>query len=169
MTIVYTKDTDWHLLISKLEVQAASSAIEVDLLNSTIKQSIPRDWLPTIFMAYEEPLPIVSVVNERGFDSSNQCVDGWIALIREKLYSNPSVEDIFVSIEDSDVDVWAVIPERDIVILDQLADIEWELLERLVSGEHPVLLIDFHIIYRCGRNTEDLAPTRAIRLPRQVQ
>jgi hypothetical protein len=169
MTKVDTRDADWHLLISKLEVEAASSAIEIDLLNSAIKQSIPRDWLPIVFKAHEEILPVISVVNERGFDSSDQCVDGWIALIREELYSNRSVEDIFVSIEDNNVDVWVVIPERDLAALDQLADIEWELLEMFVSGEHPVFLIDFHIIYRCGRNVEDLAPTRAIRLPRQVQ
>jgi len=168
MTRVDTRDADWHLLISKLEVEATSSAIKVDLLNSAIKQSIPRDWLPIIFMAHEEILPVIGVANRMGFDSSNQCVDGWLSLVREELYSNPLVEDIFVSIEDSNVDVWVVIPERDLAALDQLADIEWKLLEMFVSGEHPVFLIDFHVIYRCGRNIGDLVPTMAVRLPRQV-
>lgn len=166
MAIVYTKERDWYLLGSKLQVEAMSSAIEVDVLNSSVQQSIPKDWLPIIFMAYEEPLPVISVDNKIGFDSSDQCADGWLSRIREELYSIPSVEDIFVSIEDSDVDVWVVIPERDMAVLDQLADIEWRILEMLVSGEHPAFLIDFHIIYRSGRNVEDLAPTRAFRLPR---
>lgn len=168
MTIADTIDTDWYLLVSKLEVKAVSSAIKVDLLNSATKQSIPRDWLPIVFGGYEEPLLVISVGNKRGFDSSNQCVDGWISRIREELYANPSVEDIFISIEDNNVDVWVVIPERDIAVLDQLADIEWKLLEMFVSGEHPVFLMDFHVIYRCGRNLGELAPTRAIRLLRQV-
>jgi len=166
MTMVDTKDTDWDLLVSNLGVRAVPPDIEVDILNSVIKQSVARDWLPTIFTGYEEPLPLKSVDNTRCPDISNQCVDGWIALIREELYANPSVEDIFISIEDNSVDVWVVIPERDIAVLDQLADIEWKLLEMFVSGEHPVFLADFHVIYRCGRNIEDLAPTRAIRLPR---
>ena len=163
MTIVDTKDTDWDLLVSKLEIK---TTVEVDVLSSSIKQSIPKDW-PIIF-GYEKPLPLESVYNRRGFDSSNQCVDGWIALVREALFSIPLVEHIFVSIEDSGVDVWVVIPERDLAILHQIVEAEGELFDTLVSGETPPFLIDFHIIYRCGRDIENLAPTRAIRLPRQV-
>ena len=168
MTIVTTKDTDWYLSVSKMEVKAVASAIQVDLFNSVTKQSLPRDW-PTIIMVCEEPLPVISVDNRKGFDSSNQCADGWIALIGEELYSIPSVEDIFVSIEGSDVDIWVVIPERDLATLHQIVEMEWELIKPFVSGENPAFLVDFHIIYRCGRNIQDLAPTRAIRLPRQVQ
>ena len=166
MTIADTIDTDWYLIASKLEVKAVSSVIEVDLLNSAIKQYIPRGWLPIVLGGYEEPLPVISVDNKRCFDSSNQCVDGWISRIREELYANPSVEDIFVSIEDSYVDVWVVIPERDLVILHQIVEKEGELFKTLVSGENPAFFMDFHIIYRHGRNIEELAPTKAIRLPR---
>ncbi len=169
MMTVATKDTDWYLSVSKIEVKAVSSAIEVDLLNSATKQSIPKDWLPIIFMEYEESPPVIIVNNKGGFDSSDQDVNGWISLIRKGLYSIPSVEDIFVSIEGSDVDVWVVIPERDLAILHQIVEMEWELIKPFVSGENPAFLVDFHIIYRCGRNIEDLAPTRAIRLLRQVQ
>jgi len=101
-----------------------------------------------------------------GSDFSNQYVDSWLSLIREHLYSNPCVEDIFVNIEGGDVDVWVVIPERDLTILDQIVEKEGELFEMLVSGESPPFLVDFHIIYRRGRKIEELAPTKAIRLPR---
>ena len=168
MTVLDTKETDWYLLASELGAEAIYSGIEIDIINSAIKQSMPRGWLPTIFTAYQ-PLPLESVDNRRGFDSSNQYVDGWLARIREELYSNPTVEDIFVNIEDNDVDIWVVIPERDLGILDQIVEAEGKLFDTLVSGESPPFLIDFHIIYRCGRNIEDLAPTRAIRLPRQVE
>ena len=141
--------------------------IEVEIVNSG-EQAVARHWPPTILMGYEEPLPLKSVDNKGGFDSSNQHVNGWLSLVKEQLYSNPSVEDIFVSIEGSDVDVWVVIPEHDLAILHQIVEAEGELFDTLVSGESPPFLIEFHIIYRCGRNLEDLAPTRAIRLPRQV-
>ena len=166
MTLLDTKETDWYLLISKLEVEAVSSAIEVDILHSSMKQHIPKDWVPIVFTGYETPLSLESVDNRRGFDSSDQNLNGWLSLIREQLYSNSSVEDIFVSIEDSDVDVWVVIPKRDISIIRQLVEIEGRMLEMLVSGEHPAFLIDFHVIYRCGRNIEELVSNRAIRLPR---
>ncbi len=166
MTIVNTKDRDWYSLGSQLPVKAIVSPTPLDVLNSSLKRPISSDWLPAVFMAEEELLPVIRVDNEGTFDSSNQCVNGWLSLIKNELYRHPAVEDIFVSIEGSDVDVWVVIPERDLAALDQLANIEWKMLNMFVSGEHPAFLIDFHIIYRCGRNVEDLAPTRAIRLPR---
>ncbi len=168
MTIVHTKDRDWYLLGSKLQVKAMASPTQLDVLNSSVKQSIPRDWLPVVFMAEEEPLPVISVDNERSFDSSNQNVNGWLSLIREGLYSIPSVEDIFVSIEGNGVDVWVVIPERDLAILHEIVEKEGELFDTLVSGENSPFLMDFHIIYRRGRNIDDLVPrhSKSIRLPR---
>lgn len=164
MTTITTKDIRWYPQVSKAKL--ISYNIEVDILNTAIKRSVSRKWVPTTSVVYEEPLPIISVDNKRSFDSSDQCADGWIALIREELYANPSVEDIFVSIEDNNVDVWVVIPKRDISVLRQLVEGEGRIVEMLVSGKHPAFLIDFHIVYRSGRNLEELAPTRAIRLPR---
>jgi len=130
---------------------------KVETLSSVAKQSVASDWLPIAFTVYEEPLQMISINNE---------VNGWLTLIREELYSNPSVEDIFVDIEDDDVDVWVVIPEHDLAILHQIVEVEGELFDTLVSGESPPFLVDFHIIYRRGRKIEELAPTKAIRLPR---
>ncbi len=136
----------------------------VDVLNSSVKKSTPIDWLPV--MACEELSPIISTDSKIDFDFSNQLVNGWLSLIRKELYAIPSVEDIFVSIEGSDVDVWVVIPERDLAILHEIVEREGKLFETLFSGENPPFLIDFHIIYRCGCNIEELAPTKAISLPR---
>ena len=146
MTEIATIDMNWSFLMS---VQGTKTAFPVTIVD-------------------EEALPTISADNLRSLDSSDQYVNGWISRIREGLYSVSLVEDIFVSIEDNNVDVWVVIPERDLAALDQLANIEWKMLKMFVSGEHPAFLIDFHIIYRCGRNVEELAPTRAIRLPREV-
>jgi len=166
MTMVNTRETNWYLLASRLWVQLVSSCIEVDIRNSAVKKSIPKDWLPLVFTACETPLLLAREDNRKGFDSSSQSINGWLSLVKERLYSNPAVEDIFVDIEDDDVDVWVVIPKRDLDILHRIIEVEGDLFDTLVSGENPPFLIDFHIIYRCGRNLEELAPTRAIRLPR---
>ncbi len=136
-------------------VKAISSTIEVDILDSSIKQPVPRDWVP-----------MICIDNKREFDYSDQDINGWLSLIKRELYANPLVEDIFVSIEGRDVDIWVVIQERNLAVLHQIVGKEGELFKTLVSGESPPFLIDFHIIYRCGRNVEELAPTKAIRLPR---
>ncbi len=159
MTRVNTKDTDWYLHRSQLEAKDIAFAIEVDISDSSVKESIPKDW-PLV--------PTVSVENSRRYDSSDQSVNGWITRVREKLYSNTAVEDIFVKIEDNDIDVWVVTSKREIGVLRQIVEKEDELLKTLVSGDNPALFIDFHVIYRCGRNIEELVPTRAIRIQRGV-
>ena len=140
---------------------ADTGQIEMDTLNSLTKESAARDWRPIVFPEYEELEP------PKSLDTFSH-VDGWLALIKNELYSIPAVEDIFVSIEGSDVDVWVLIPERDLATLHQIVEIEWKLLGVLNLGENPPFLVDFHVIYRYGRSLEDLAPTRAIRLPREV-
>ena len=139
--------------------------IETNILDSVNKQSDYR-CLTAVFTEYEEPLTVSKVDSTGLFDFTNQNVNGWISLIKKTLFANPSVEDIFVSIEESDVDMWVVIAKRDLSVLSQLVEKEGHIIEILVSGENPALLIDFHVIYRCGRNIEDLVSNRAIRLPK---
>lgn len=136
-----------------------------DMLDSENKQSGYR-CLTVVFAGYEEPLTVNNFDSTGQFEFTNQSVNGWIALIKKRLFANPSVEDIFVTIEKSDVDVWVVIAERDLSVLGQLVEKEEQIIETLVSGENPALLIDFHVIYRCGRNIEDLVSNRAIQLPK---
>jgi len=139
--------------------------IETNILDSVNKQSGYR-CLTAVFTEYEEQLTESKVDSTGLVDFTDQNVNGWIALIKKRLFGNPSVEDIFVSIEGSDVDVWVVIPKRDLSVLSQIVEEEEQIIEMLVSGENPALLIDFHVIYRCGRNIEDLVSNRAIRLPK---
>lgn len=168
MILVNTKERNWHSSRPDLELKIVHSGIEQGAFNVRVEEYTPRVWPAIALAGYKESLTLVSEENKGGFDFSDQCVDGWLALIRKELYANPSVEDIFISIEDSDVDVWVVLPKRDLAILRQLASIEWKMLKIFVSGEHPPFLIDFHVVYRCGRNADDLVPTKTIRLPRQV-
>lgn len=136
----------------------------VDVLYTSVKQPIPRDWVPV--MACEELSPIISTDSRIGFDFPNQNINGWLSLVRKELYSNPAVEGIFVTIEDNEVDIWVVIPEHDLAILHQIVEREGKLFETLFYGENPPFLVDFHIIYRRGRSLKELAPTKAISLLR---
>ena len=144
---------------------ANTKGIGTDILDSVNKQSGYR-YLISVLTEYEKPLTESKVDSTGLFDLTTQSVNGWIALIRKRLFGNPSVEDIFVSIEGSDVDVWVIIPKRDLSLLSQIVEKEEQIIETLVSGENPALLIDFHVIYRCGRNIEDLVSNRAIQLPK---
>ena len=160
MTMVNTLEREWLLLIL---TPATLSVTKADTMDSAIKESAPIHWEPN-FVTHEEPSALASVHSKT--DSSNQLVNGWLSLLGDKLYLIRSVEDIFFTIEGNNVDVWVVIPQRDLDVLHQIVESEWELAKILVTGENPPFLVDFHVIYRYDRNVQDLAPTRAIRLPR---
>ena len=113
---------------------ANTEQIEINIIDSVIKQS-GYICLPTVYTEYEEPLTASKV--------DNTSVNGWISLIKKNLFANPSVDDIFVSIEGSEVDVWVVIAKRDLSVLSQLVEKEEQVIEILVSGENPALLIDY--------------------------
>jgi len=111
----------------------------------------------------------VVVRNEnRSMDASDQQVDGWLSQIREVFYSEPMVESVFVGIQESEVDVWIVIPNRDINVVRHIAERQNLIMTAFSHVEHPVFFIDFHVVYRAGRNEEQLIPQRTIRLPRQA-
>ena len=136
------------------------------LLNSGVRQT----------PSSQSPLHILGV---RGYSSgatvsqgssdtvpSDQTVNGWIAYVREEFYSVPEVEAIYVTIEENDVDIWLLIPNRDIGLVRRLAEREMELLNRFATLERPLFLFEFHIVYRCGALESQFVPQRAIRLPR---
>ena len=97
---------------------------------------------------------------------SDQSKDGWVAHIREEFYSVPEVEAIYVAIDENNIDIWLLIPNRDICVVRQLAEIEMKILERFISLEQPLFLLDFHVVYRCGADESQFVPQRAIRLRR---
>ncbi len=111
----------------------------------------------------------VVVWNEnRGTDASDQQVDGWLSKIREAFYSEPMVESVFVGIQENEVDIWIVIPNRDINVVRHIAERQNLIMTAFSHVEHPVFFIDFHVVYRAGRSEEQLIPQRTIRLLRQA-
>jgi len=172
MVTFNTKDIGWSIRESHLGAKTIylyyTGTVEIDISVSSLRESSLKDWSPTLFMWHEELLPAEDVKNREKFELTDQGINGWMSRIRDELYSISMVENIFVTIEDNDINVWVVIPRRDITVLRQIVEKEDELLKVLVSGDNPALFIDFHVIYRCDRDMEKLAPTRAISLPKEV-
>lgn len=129
--------------------------------------SVTRFLKPQTPIAWEmQPATTASNVEDSAY--SDQSVNGWISQIRDALYSIPSVESIYVSIQGEEVDIWVVIPKRDIGIVRQIAECQGRFLKMLALDEHSPFVVDFHVVYREGRSEEDLLPTRAFCVPRQV-
>lgn len=105
-------------------------------------------------------------VSQKSVDTalSDQSKDGWIAYIGEEFYSVPEVESIYVTIEESYIDIWLVIPDRDIKLLRRIAEREIGVMERLAAIELPLFFLEFHVVYRHGADETQFVPDRAIRL-----
>ena len=110
----------------------------------------------------------VTVFDTEGTVHSDQSANGWISRIRDDLYSISSMESIYISIEGEEVDIWVIIPKRDIGIVRQIAECQGRFLKMLTLDAHSPFSLDFHVVYREGRSEGDLLPTRAFCIPRQV-
>ena len=91
----------------------------------------------------------------------------WLSKIRTEVYKHKEVEALYVSIgEEGLVDYWIVIPQRDITLVRTLVECQQKDIVALFVREHGApFQLDFHIIYREGREVENLVPSDAIEIP----
>lgn len=167
MRLIDSEQTKWDVAISPLDIANTLPVRQLDILYPDMRDPRTQAWRPVVFSECRSELAIIGD-SKSDIDSSDQHVDGWIARIREEFYSNPSVESIFVTIEDGNVDVWVVIPKRDIHVVRRISEGEGRILRMFAAAEHPVFFLDFHVVYRADRSEKDLIPTGAIQLPRQM-
>lgn len=106
--------------------------------------------------------------SDRSTVVSDQQKDGWISYIQEVIYSISDVENIYVEIAGNEVDVWVIIPKRDIAVVRQIVESEGEIVRTFASVEDPAFLLDFHVVYRNGRDESLFVPELAIRLPKTL-
>lgn len=95
---------------------------------------------------------------------SDSQTDSWLHRISESVYANPAVEALFVSKGEEAVrDYWVVIPERDIALVRKLINDQKEkVLSLFAQTENVPFQLDFHIVYRNGRDIKELIPSKAI-------
>ena len=96
----------------------------------------------------------------------DQTANGWIAYVREGFYAFPQVESIYYTIDDTDIDIWLIIPTRDFSLLRRLVDLEMRILGIFSSADLSLYRFEFHILYRNNSNENQLVPKRALRLPK---
>jgi len=100
-------------------------------------------------------------------DIANSQDAGWMAKIRQETYKNPKVESLYTTLDDeARVDYWIVIPHRDIELVRELIkDQQKHVIDLFAGTDHPPFQLDFHIVYREGRDARDLVPDKAIEIP----
>lgn len=96
----------------------------------------------------------------------DQNANGWIAYVREQFYAIPQVESIYYTIDDTDVDIWLIIPARDFNLLCRLVDLGIGILDIFSIADLSLYRFEFHILYRNSFNDNQIVPKRALRLPK---
>lgn len=95
---------------------------------------------------------------------SDQEINGWIGYIKEYLYTFKQVESVFYQIDKENIDIWIIIPDRNIALLRDLIDAEMNMLDRFDVEGKSLYVFEFHIIYRCGVDEINVTPQGAIRV-----
>lgn len=96
--------------------------------------------------------------------ANSQKPNGWAGWAREALYGFKEVESVYYTIDNELIDVWVVIPERELSLLRQIIDVEMKFLDKFDAEKRSRRTFDFHIIYRSGAPESSLIPSGAVRL-----
>lgn len=89
--------------------------------------------------------------------------DARIRLLGDRLFAIRDVESLHLSRSETTIDVWVVIPKRDIDAVRRIAETERELMSHFISHQSDHLLyFDFHTVYRESNRVEELVPPEAI-------
>lgn len=98
---------------------------------------------------------------------SDSQTSSWLNRISQIVYANSSVEALFVSKGEEAVrDYWIIIPERDIALVRELVRDQEKVLSLFAQAENAPFQLDFHIVYRNGRELKELLPSKAISVPK---
>lgn len=136
------------------------------LLGTDVTRTTPTFWVPIVIDSCQHGVGSIATQENSDHMTSDQTVNGWIAYIKEEFYSVPKIESIYFTIDEKNVDIWLVIPDRDFDLVRQLVDCEMQIMSKFAARERTVFLLEFHIVYRCGVDEGRFIPQRAIRLPR---
>ena len=106
------------------------------------------------------------LLQEKPIDSDifSQTLNGWISYIKDQFYKISEIQSIYYSINDKDVDIWILIPKRDIVLLRRLVDLEIKVLETFTYGGESLFRLEFHIVYCNHTDEKMLVPSKALYL-----
>ena len=97
----------------------------------------------------------------------SQDSDAWIRLLRDNLFSIQGIESMHLARDETTIDIWVVIPKRDIVLVRKIAESEREIMSQFINHQRDSLFFfDFHTVYMESSRVEELVPRSAIEIPR---
>lgn len=168
MVTVETISEEAHLTRAAAGIYG-ESLLCLDLTDSHIGKAAPSTFeaIGVLEAFIVEPVPIQTQTS-RSMMLLDQQKDGWISYIREVIYAVAEIEKVYVEIADKQVDVWVIIPKRDIAVVRQIVERQGEIVRAFASVEDPPFLLDFHVVYRNGRDESLFVPELAIRLSKTL-
>ena len=96
--------------------------------------------------------------------SGNECM----AFVKEEMYSISGIESIYVSIDGESVDIWILIPERDIDLVQRIIEKENRIIDRFINEGQTKYLFDFHVLYQCHATESELVPANSVKIPKST-
>jgi hypothetical protein len=96
--------------------------------------------------------------------SGNECM----AFVKEEIYSISEIESIYVSIDGESIDIWILIPERDIDLVQRIIEKENRSIDRFINEGQTKYLFDFHVLYQCQATESELVPANSIKIPKST-
>ena len=90
--------------------------------------------------------------------SGNDCM----AFVKEEMYSISGIESIYVSIDGESLDIWILIPERDIDLVQRIIEKENRIVDRFIDEGQTKYLFDFHVLYQCQATESELVPANSM-------
>lgn len=157
----YSLDMKWFMLAS---VVAVRQAPPYSIPETT--SFAPRPFSESSASELSTPSPLAenhstALVAESGSS------DAWIHRLREELLQIGGVEHLYIARDRDTIDVWTIVPRRDLNLVRRIAEAERTIMRDYVSRVgSPAFFFDFHTLYRGHHNPTDLVPMRAIELPR---
>ena len=108
-----------------------------------------------------------SAVNPgEGAEEELQSTDAWISRLRNALLSIEGIESMHLAIDDNTIDVWVIIPKRDVDLVRKVSETERTVMSQLINRQPDASFhFDFHTVYRESQKVSDLIPGRAIKIP----
>ena len=108
-------------------------------------------------------MPKIKLRN-REFEEIN---DDCTSYLGQNLYAISRVETVFISLETEYIDVWIVIPKRDVQIMEQIFEVDKEIVGKFSLTKRSPLFFDFHVVYRDGSDEKELVSDKAVLLPKR--
>jgi len=90
--------------------------------------------------------------------------DECIAFVKEEMYSISEIKSIYISIDGESIDIWILIPDRNINLIDRIIEKENKIIDRFIHDGQTKYLFEFHVLYMCQTDESEITPSNSIKI-----